>query len=245
MIHRRAQWYTPFVATKSQGKPSRLRNPAVAEALFVALEELEGNMREAAKVAGLTPQSIYRHMRRDSAFALRVCEITGKEPPPGVVVGPEAARTPEVEVIPTGDRSVVEAEVVRSIPVQPAPATGDVLVPGLPPVTERNLTAFYWRTVNDAKTPVRLRSDCLKALHDITFARTSVARAEALREAGRGVGRGPGPAGLASSKPGIPGQAWETIKRKLIGPAPSGRDADDMDADEIVDFLEDEMPAAE
>jgi hypothetical protein len=99
----------------------------------------------------------------------------------------------------------------------PPPEDPDLLVPGLPPLTERNLIAFHWRTMHDRTEPSGLRSACTRALHEHTLDRShrrQMMQLDPVVSSRRAPAR----------ERGLTRDTTNQVLRAIIGPPPKKRD---------------------
>jgi len=191
---------------------------------------LGSTQAEAAEEAGSSSKAVQRWARRHPAFKERLTrarELRGSSDLDAIseLLGPSIVEVPDelepppvppappVSIVPA--RQVVEGEVVEE-----RAKDDELLVPGLPALNERNLLAFYWRTIHDPNAPAGIRSTCIRALHDHTIVRVRQQRSLQLDHAPART-----KASGAREKGWSAGVVWG-VRRAIVGRPPDKKDDD-------------------
>ncbi len=123
-------------------------------------------------------------------------------------------------------------EAVQIVPAPPAvdpdvpPAAPDpnLIVPGLPPLTERSLLAECWRGIFDRSEATGYRVVCMRTLGEQLLERRRQLHPRVqppVVETGRAA---------RPSDPGVPANVWLEARRNFLGPAPDDGGAEGDDA---------------
>jgi hypothetical protein len=187
-----------------------------------------GTLEQAAKEIGASSRAVERYREKHPDFAdlcVRAKKIAKTNDPdaieaflreavpePGSDIDPsERVVVAPVQIVPAAVPPVFDAEVMPG----PPPEDPDLLVPGLPPLTERNLLAFHWRTMHDVNAPSGLRSACTRALHEHTLTRAHQRR---LLQMDPGMQRR-----APARELGLTKETNDRVRRAIIGPPPRKR----------------------
>ncbi len=187
-----------------------------------------GSIRSAAADMGTSRRSIMRYLAANPEFA-EACrtakELARSDDPlaieallwsvmPPEEAGPAPQALEAVQIVPAPP--AVDPDVVPGRPSDDP----NLLVPGLPPLTERNLLAECWRGIFDKKEATGYRVACMRALGEQLLERRRRLPQPGLQPAVE-TGRAGRP-----SDPGVPANVWLEARRNFLGPAPDDGEGD-------------------